>query len=216
MLINFLGMRILTTKDHKKYWTERKIDWKEAYFSTWNHPHRALIIQALKSFRWFSLWEVGVGAGANLARIVHDLKFDKQLGGSDINSDAIEVAQKMFTGGHFHVEASDDLLLSDNSVDVMLTDAHLIYYGPTQIKKVMKEMLRVTRHHIVIFEYHERSFWKRIWIRLTTGYNAYNYKKLLESFGCYNVQIVKMPPEFWPDTGWQKWGHIMIAQIPKQ
>ncbi len=200
-----------TTNNHKKYWKERKIDWTEHYLVTWNHPHRALIIAALKQFNWFSLWEVGCGGGPNLVRITKELP-GHQLGGSDINPDAIELAKKTFVGGRFHCEASDDILLSDDSVDVMLSDAHLIYYGPSMIKKVLSEMVRASRGYLVLCEYHEKSFWKRLWIHWKTGYYAHDYEKLLEEMGCYQIKTIKIPHQFWPDTMWSKVGHIVIAK----
>lgn len=203
-------MRSRTTKQHSSYWKDRKIDWEKSYLATWNHPHRALILRALKSFSWFSLWEVGCGPGANLVRITKELP-GHQLGGGDINADAIELAKKTFIGGRFHVEASDNILLSDNSVDVVLSDAHLIYYGPTKIKKVLTEMIRASRKHIVLCEYHEKSFWKRLLIRFKTGYNAYDYTRVLEGLGCYNIRMLKISKEYWPDTMWGTYGYIIIA-----
>jgi ubiquinone/menaquinone biosynthesis C-methylase UbiE len=202
-----------TTKQHLKYWRDRKIDWGTHYTATWNHPHRMLITMVLKSFPWMSLWEVGCGSGPNLIRLVREGFTDRQLGGSDVNPDAIELASKTFQNGKFHCEPSDDILLSDQSVDVMLSDAHLIYIGPLKIKKVLGEMIRVTRNHIVLCEFHSKYFWKRWWFRLRSGYNAYDYKKLLESLGCYDVQIAKIPKEFWPGTPWEEWGHVITAKI---
>lgn len=204
-------MRSRTTQQHKDYWKNRKIDWAEHYLSTWNHPHRALIVHALKLFNWFSLWEVGMGPGPNLVRITKDIP-DHQLGGSDINSDAIELAKKTFVGGRFHCEESENILLSDNSVDVVLSDAHLIYYGPRKIKKVLKEMIRATRGRLVLCEYNERSFWKRLAIFWKTGYHAHHYVKLLESLGCHSIQLVKIPSRYWPDTMWGRYGYIIIAK----
>lgn len=172
-----------------------------------------MILGALRSFNWFSLWEVGCGPGANLMSIVKMFK-NVQVGGNDINEDAIKLAKETFVGGRFHVESSDDILLSDNSVDVMLSDAHLIYFGPRKVKKVLHEMYRSTRKFIVLFEYHERSFWRRLLIRLQTGYNAYDYRSLLESTGFYSVRVIKMPPQLWPDTNWQRYGHLIIAKKP--
>ena len=200
-----------TTNDHKKYWKERKIDWDAHYLATWNHPHRELIMYALTMFPWVSLWELGCGPGANLVRIVKSFK-NKNLGGSDINEDAIALARKTFVGGRFRVESSEDTLMSENSVDVVLSDAHLIYFGPTKINKVVKEMVRIARNNLVLFELHEPSLLKRIWLRLRRGYNAYDYRKLLESNGCYNVQIIKMPKQYWPGTPWEEYGHIIIAK----
>lgn len=206
-------MRLKTTKSHKRYWKERKIDWNAHYLSTWDHPHRKLIIQALKMFEWFSLWEVGMGPGPNLVKITKELP-GHQLGGSDINEDAIELARKTFTGGRFHCESSENILLSDDSVDVILSDAHLIYYGPAKIKAVLKEMIRSSRAYLVLCEYHEQSLLKRLWIRWKTGYNAHDYKKLLEDLGCYSVRLIKIPKSYWPDTMWGKYGYIIIAKKP--
>lgn len=201
-----------TTNKHKRYWQERKIDWQTSYLDTWNHPHREIILAALNSFRWYSLWEVGCGPGANLVKILKSLP-DRQLGGSDLNADAIALAQKTFAGGKFNVESVEDLLLSDDAVDVVLSDATLIYIGPTKIKKVLHELTRVARNHIVLCEFHSANPFKRWWFRWKTGYNAYNYRKLLEDAGCYNIQMVKIPPEYWPGYPWEKFGYVIIARL---
>ncbi len=204
-------MRAKSTKTHSEYWKNRKIDWAEHYLSTWDHPHRRLIIYALSSFSWFSLWEVGMGPGPNLVKITKDLP-GHQLGGSDINSDAVDLARKTFTGGRFHCEASDNILLSDDSVDVILSDAHLIYYGPFRIKKVLKEMIRASRGRLVLCEYNEKSFWKRLRIWWQTGYYAHDYRRLLEQLGCHAIQMYKIRKEDWPDTMWGKYGYVIIAK----
>lgn len=204
-----------TTNDQKKYWEERKIDWDAHYLATWTHPHRGLITAVLRMFPWVSLWEVGCGPGANLKRIVTELQ-GRQLGGSDVNADAIELAKKTFKGGMFHVEAADDLLLSDGAVDVILSDATLIYTAPKDIDKTLKEMVRATRNNIVLCELHEKSWWKRLRLRWKTGYNAYDYRDKLEKAGCYDIQMFKIPTECWPGTPWEKWGYIITAKIPKK
>lgn len=204
---------IKTTNVHKKYWSGRKIDWDKHYTATWNHPHRTLIMEALRIIPWVSLWEVGCGSGPNLVRIIKEGFQGRQLGGSDINADAIEAAAKTFKGGKFHVEPSDDMLLSDQAVDVILSDAHLIYVGPFKIKKVLSEMVRIGRNNIILCEFHEKSWLKRWMFRLKTGYNAHDYKKLLTDLGCYDIRIVKIPTEFWPGTPWQEWGHIIMAKL---
>jgi ubiquinone/menaquinone biosynthesis C-methylase UbiE len=207
-----MEIRLKTTQQHKKFWSERKIDWEKDYLSTWNHPHRDLIIYALKSFNWYSLWEVGCGPGPNLMRITKDIA-GKQLGGSDINADAIEVAKKTFLHGTFMVGSSEDLLMSDKAVDVVLSDACLIYTGPTKIKKTIKEFTRVARTAIVLCEFHGGSWWERLLFRIKTGYNAYDYRKLLEEAGCYDIKIAKIPESHWSGTPWSKWGHIIMANV---
>lgn len=188
-----------TTKHQTEYWQKRKIDWKEAYQSTVNHPHRALISAILRSIPFTSLWEVGVGGGANLIRILSDHK-GKQLGGSDVSEEAIALCRETFKGGLFHVEAGDNLMMSDHSVDVILSDMCLIYVDPRHIDDYLKEFKRVGRSYIVLCEFDSKSWWKRLVTRITTGYHVYDYYKRLEKLGYYNIQVQKIPTELWPGT----------------
>lgn len=214
-MFNFL------TNNRLKYWKERKIDWKQSYLygvdpvsqqPMWNHPHREIIVQFLKSFPWVSLWEVGCGAGANLVKIIREIP-GRQLGGSDVNEDAIKVARETFVGGRFHVESVEDLMLSDKSADVFLSDATLIYIDPFKIKKAVHEIVRSARNKIIFCEFHSTNFLERWWLRLTTGYNAYNYRKLLEDEGCYDIRIIKIPEAYWQGFPWNKWGYIITANV---
>lgn len=212
-----------TTNRHLKYWKERKIDWEKSYLTgidpetnqpMWNHPHRSFLVAVLKNIPFISLWEVGCGAGANLVKFVKELP-NKQYGGSDPSPDAIAVAQRTLTNGLFHVESGENMLMSDNSVDVILSDACLIYVSPLKIRKYIREMKRIARNHIVLCEFHSHSWLDRWLFRLKRGYNAYNYRKLLESEGFYNIQLYKIPPEFWPGEPWRTWGYVITAKKPK-
>lgn len=215
-----------TTAQHAKWWRDRQIDWDKHYTATWSHTHRALILAALQTVPWVSLWEIGCGSGANFIRIIKELPMTelqkkmgaRQLGGSDVNADAIAACLKVMPKGKFHVESSEDILLTDSAVDVMLSDASLIYIGPMKIRKVLREMIRVGRNNIILCEFNETSLWKRVWLRLKTGYNAYDYKKLLESEGCFDIKVIKIPEEYWPGFPWggkDSFGHIIIANIAK-
>jgi ubiquinone/menaquinone biosynthesis C-methylase UbiE len=187
-----------STNHQTKYWQNRKIDWKEAYQSTVNHPHRKLISSILRTIPFTSLWEVGCGGGANLVRITLDLK-GKQLGGSDVNADAIALCNETFKGGLFHVESGDNLMMSDKSVDVILSDMCLIYVDPLKIDAYLKEFKRVGRSYIVLCEFHSKSWWKRQLARLG-GYHIYDYQKRLEKLGYFNIQVQHIPTELWPGT----------------
>lgn len=186
-----------STNHHKKYWAERKIDWKQSYTSTWNHPHRMLISAVLKGFNWLSLIEVGCGSGANLINIVKVFP-GRQVGGVDVNADAIEQAQKTFNGGFFKVCSGDDIMMSDDSTDVVLTDMALIYVAPKEIEKYLQEIKRIGRHWVIFCEFHSNSWWQRMKLRFTSGYYAYNYDKLLSKAGFYDIIKFKLRPEDWP------------------
>jgi len=192
-----------------------KIDWKTSYLDTWTHPHRKVIIAALRSFGWVSLLEVGCGGGANLAAILKAFT-GKQVGGIDVNEDAIELARKTFNGGVFKVNSADDIMMSDGSVDVVLSDMTMIYVGPTKIMEYLEEMKRVTRGYIVLCEFHSRSWWNRLALKINTGYNAHNYRKLLTKLGFYDIMEYKLREEDWPGGNPQKtFAYIIIAKVSK-
>lgn len=208
------------TKTHLAYWKNRKIDWQESYLKTWNHKHRSVISSALRLFPWISLFEIGVGGGANIVRLVKDFP-GKQIGGIDINKEAIEFCSKTFKGGLFKVGDGKDIMMSDKSVDVVLTDMTLIYISPWEIKKYLKEIERITRSYVVFCEFHSDSLWNRIALKLNTGYYAHNYKKLLQNAGFCDILDYKLTPEDWPETDGtpghepqKTFAHIIIAKVP--
>jgi ubiquinone/menaquinone biosynthesis C-methylase UbiE len=209
-----------TTKNHTDYWANRKINWVDHYAKTWDHPHRQFMIDKLKTMRWVSVIEVGCACGPNLMRIVSQFP-RADVGGVDINADAINTAREWFDQifkgtlrrSWFKVNSGDDIMISDDSTDIILTDMTLIYVGPRKIKKYLAEMKRVTRNHIMLMEFHSRNPLKRLWLKLKSGYNSYDYRKLLEEQGFYNIQVDKLPPELWDNHNPQKdFAYLITAQ----
>lgn len=193
------------TNKHTKYWRERKIDWEKDYLTgVINHPHRQLIINKLAQFQWRSLLEVGMGAGANLV-LINKQWPAAEVGGCDINEDAVRVAAKYLPKARY-MDVGDprDIFLSDKSVDVVMSDACLIYFGKWQVKKALKDMKRVARSHLLLCELHSEK-------KVRSRYNVHNYKKILEELDCYNIEIEKIPKEVWPGTPWEEWGHIIAC-----
>lgn len=204
-----------STKAWAEWWANRKIDWVQSYMN-WDHPHRYMISAALGTFQWGSLFEVGMGAGANLVNILKHHK-GKQLGGCDVAPEAIETAKKHFNDAMLRIGPVNDILLSDDSTDVVLSDMCLIYVGWKDIDNAIEEMKRVGRLRLVLCEFHHNSLWKRLWLKYKTGYNAYDYVKLLERHGMYDIQKYKIPEAYWPGGEPQKtFGYLLIAKIPKR
>lgn len=204
-----------TVAKHKRYWADRKIDWEKDYFwGSITHPHRNLILRVLSRIKFRSVLEIGCGAGANLARIQKAFP-GTEIGGVDINPDAIEAAKKLLPDAAvFEVSSADDLFCSDKSVDVVLTDMCLIYLSGRSMRKALREIVRVTRSYVVFVEFHTESFWKRTGLKLATGYSAPNYKKLLEGQGFYDILIQKFTEGDWPGGDPQKtFGHIITAKL---
>jgi ubiquinone/menaquinone biosynthesis C-methylase UbiE len=214
--MSFLDLdRFRTTKAHKSWWQKRQQDWKFE-LSGWSHPHRQIIVEMLKEVPWLSLIEVGVGSGANLKRILQYFH-DRQLGGADVNENAIEFCKKAFKGGHFFVDSGDRILLSDKSTDVLLSDMTYIYVGPRDIKRYLKEVIRITRSYIIICEFHSTKWWERLWWKIIDGKNIYNWKKLLSKMDFYDIIEYKLTKEDWPESpAHQKYCSVFMAKVPKK
>ena len=196
MVRNFL------TNRHKRYWQKRKIDWEQAYFM--DHPHRDLIVKALKNISFGSILEIGCASGYNLFKIREN--FPRiQIGGIDISEDAIKKAKELIPDADvLEVSSADNLFLSDKSADILLTDMALIYLSPFDINKAIKELKRVARNQIMLVEFHHKNWFKRQVLRLLAGYNAYDYRKLLEKNGFYEIEIYKLTEADWPGGQPQK------------
>ena len=209
-----------TTKDHSKYWRERHINWNDHYTATWTHPHRQTIIDKLKTWKWVSVIEVGCASGPNLIRIIKEFP-RADVGGVDINPDAVATARQVFAeifkgsirSAWFKVNSADNIGISDDATDIVLSDMSLIYVGRKDIKKTLLEMKRITRNRIMLMEFHNTSWWKRLVFKLKTGYNAYSYKELLDELGFHNITVEKLPPELWDNHEPQKtMAHLVTAQ----
>lgn len=225
--MNILGVNRWTTKQHKDYWTNRKIDWDAHYTATWNHPHRQVIVDKLKQWKWISILEVGCASAPNLIKIWGAFP-RADVAGIDINPDAVKTAQDIFDGltrdwfkefkqyrnrPWFKVNSGDNIIISDDATDIIMSDRTLIYVGRRDVKRYLSEMYRVTRNRIVLVEFHNKSWWKRLVCKLKTGYNAYNYKQLLEEVGFHNVEVEKLPAGLWGENDrHEEMNYLITAQ----
>ncbi len=206
-----MGM-LKSTKDHKKYWKNRKINWKESYFDTYNHPHRQMIINLLKRVSFGSILEVGCASGPNLYRISKEFP-GVQVGGVDISKEAIETARVLLPPkAILQVDSADELFFSDKSSDIVLADACLIYLGPTRINKAINEMKRIARKQVILVEFHSENFLERLGIWSASGYFSYNYKKLLTKHGFHSIEMTKIPESVW-GYPWSSWGYVIKAEV---
>lgn len=200
-----------STKQLKAYWENRKINWEQAYFTP-DHPHRQLIIDALRGMKFYSIYEIGCGAGANLFKVLKNFP-GVRVGGVDVNEDAVAAAKKHLPNNALvEHRTKGDIFMNDHSIDVILSDACLIYIDPLRINDTIKEIKRVARNNIVFVELHSSSFWERMKIRWR-GYHAYDYKKLLAKHDFYNIRVEKIPKGLWDGTPWEQHGFIITAKI---
>lgn len=161
-----------------------KRGWAEGYLETVSHPHRQQIVDAVAEFDPLaSVLELGCASGANLIRLRE--RFPAiELIGLDINARAIEVGRKYFSDRgdarvqFFNAQADQLRSMPANSVDVVFTDAVLMFVTPDRVQSVLGEMGRVARKAIILNEYHGAGLVDGLFLG---GRWAYDFVALLQS-----------------------------------
>lgn len=200
-------------RNQSKWWRDRNINWRASYFVP--HAHQKMIAEGVNWDTVGSVVEVGCGAGKNIF-MIKKLFPNVQVGGTDINSDAISEAHDIFeehgmTAELLEVCPADDLFMNDKSADLILTDACLLYVR--DIDKVIREFKRVARQGIMFVELHSKIRPQRAWLWWNTGYRAYDYEKLLRRHGFYDITLRKIPKELWSGQPWESFGFVITAKL---
>jgi ubiquinone/menaquinone biosynthesis C-methylase UbiE len=160
---------------------------------------------------------------------------EAEVRGIDINPMAVQKGNEWFrqegiSNVKLEVGRAQELAqFADKSFDVVFTDAVLIYISPSEIKQVVKEILRISRA-VVLCEWQLFNVWSALLLnayyclRLKSeafkfksaskgffvGHWARDYRILFKEFvPKENICITKLPKEVWDDKGWQKWGAII-------
>ena len=208
------------------YWTNRKLNWGQAYWTP-GHPHRQIFVDMLRTSPPKHILEIGCGAGANLFLLKKAFP-SALIAGCDINPEAIETAKKMFKDYDqeeklgqpkeegpevcFKVGSVEAIPFHGDTFDLVLTDACLIYVGPDKIRRALREIRRVAYEKVMFCEFHSESWWKRTALKITSGYNAYDYEKLLGKYFFKYIRLSKIPKEVWPgEPCWETFGTIATA-----
>jgi len=149
----------------------------------------------LRGLQFDSVLEVGCGAGKNLDKIHKE--FGVNVQGTDINADAVkETIRHLIWAKVGMVESID---YPDKSVDLLLTDACLIYVPLEKIQIAVNEMLRVARKYLVLCEWSGEDKFDGHWI--------YDYKRLFKN---YETKFTKITG--WGGN-WAKYGQIIVVEI---
>ncbi len=220
-----MEQRVLGTRVQEWIWKTRHIykgsNWVKGYCGSIDHPHRQLLIDKVVSYAPFeSVLEIGCNTGPNLF-LLAEMFPEAQLYGMDINSRAIKEGKRWF-----EEMGIKTVLLStgkadrlnkfrDASIDVVFTDAVLIFIGPDRIEKAIEEMKRVARKAIILNEWHRESNSKGgergLWL---DGRWIYDYGLLLvHFFPPDNVRIKKLPTGLWGGGDWEEFGVTIEVSI---
>jgi ubiquinone/menaquinone biosynthesis C-methylase UbiE len=182
----------------RAFWSDRNAGNPEHVETWWNHrlhPSRQIPVETVASLPVQSVLEVGAAVGANLYELGRRRRFD-MLAGTDLNLSMVEEARRRLA--HLpdqpsRVEVADlsALPFPDKSFDATLCLVVLCCVGPRDIKRALREVLRVTRRYVVIADtYEESETASRMGGREdpypNTMYWVRNYPRLLQSVapGC--------------------------------
>jgi len=218
--IKRLADKIFGTKTDELFWKFRHIfdrKWPESYISKESifHPHRKFLIKKISAYFPFeNVLEIGCASGPNLYLLAK--KFPKaKFYGIDISKKAIKTGQNYFQKENIKniflkVGKAEDLKrFQDKGIDIIFTDASLIYIGPDKINLVLKELIRVARNVIILCEQHTdspNSLYKDKWI--------HNYRLL---FGALlpdrNIEVEKIKDNFWGGEDWLRYGAIIKVYL---
>ena len=212
-------------RNFRDYWKNRKINWEQAYWNL-DHPHRKMIVNILKEFEIRAVCEIGCASGANLYLIKKQFP-QATIAGCDLNKDAIDTAKEMFKGMEhypkkdkcldvpdeieFRVGDIKSIPFNGEAYNLVMTDACLIYQGSKEMFRVFRELRRIGYEKFLFCEFHSKSWWRRLILKLTTGYNAYDYEKLLQEHHFKYIKINKIPKEVWSGRPWEEFGHIITC-----
>jgi len=153
----------LGTKVKENEWATRHLregnKWITNTFKGINQPHRKILIEKIEKSKPFTnILEIGSGCSPNLyllAKKNPNINFC----GVDINPLVIKKGNELFKKNklnnvNLYLGKADKLShFLDNSCDVVFTDAVLIYIGPDKIKKIINEMIRITKKKIILVEW---------------------------------------------------------------
>ena len=217
--IKRLMIKVFGTKTDELYWRFRHAfdkSWTKSYISqtSINDAHRRPLIEKISNFAPFeSILEFGCASGPNLYLLAQRFP-ETQLYGIDISEKAIEEGERYFAEsniGNVSLSATSEKSLSnfkDKSIDVVFTDAVLIYFGKDKIEDAIRHLLRIAKKGIVLLELHHwgnKSIYQDNWV--------HNYQNIFEAFiDKEKIKITKLPKNMWGGN-WDEYGHIIEVKL---
>lgn len=210
--------RLLGSRFQEWLWRYRHLVYKprmaETYLGSVDHPHRKAVVEAVASTGApRSILEVGCSSGPNLV-LLAELLPEAALHGIDINRRSVRVGQaylERVAPGRVKLRhgTADDLgAYDDKSMDVVFTDAVMMFVAPDKIRRVLAEMLRVARRGIVLNEYGAEQPPAN---NYDGGRYVYDYATLIGGLAP-TARVTTFPSPF---TGglWDKYGRLITVEL---
>jgi SAM-dependent methyltransferase len=220
--------RFFGTRVDETIWKQRSRSHVQKNLGNVLLPHRAWLIDNILAHLEItskenegqvhtSVLEIGCGCGANL-EVIARRAASLRLVGVDISPASIAVGRERFAelglGGVTLVEGQADNLsvFADASIDVVFTDAMLLYIGPDKIQTCIEEMRRIARRAIILLEMHmdgigSDGFYTR------DGFIR-DYRELCKQLS-NDIKLIRMPTEKRPAGRWPKYGTLIEVTLQR-
>ena len=220
-ILYLLEVHVLGTKLHEWVWKTSVHGCTSATYSdAVEHPHRAYLLEKLSKYYPFdSVLEVGCYSGPNLMLIAEKYP-SVVVHGIDINSKSIDfgrrlIAEKELKNVTLQVSTADDLsLYEDKSIDIVFTDAALLYVGRDKIGDAIGEMVRVAKRAIIFNEWDSSICGKQLGSQWYDLHWIHNYSEQVKLHMVpQNITVSKIPNELWGAGGWQTYGAFIEVEL---
>lgn len=188
--------------------------WAIEYLHSTDHPHREQIVTEISScFPFDSVLEIGCNSGPNLLLLSQKYP-NVSFNGVDINAVAIAAGAQYIKENNIKnislLTGKADVLsfFDDKSVDVVFTDAMLMFIGKDKIIRVINEIGRIARKAIILNEYHSKT-------PLENNYDGgrwvYNYEKLIQE--CFPKAIINLQKSTFIGDAWDTYGTLITVKL---
>lgn len=152
--------RFLGTRLWERKWARRGEKEVRKGFSNADHPHRHWLMEQFDALYPFSsVLEIGCGYGPNVLLLATRFP-DIEVQGFDINPISVRegnawLAERGIKRARLIRGNADELSqFADGAIDVIFTDAVLLYIGLDKIKQVIAGMKRISRKALLLTELH--------------------------------------------------------------
>lgn len=214
-LRGYLERGFMGTIVQELIWKKKKTQSSDGYFGAINHSHRSFLVESIeKKYPYLRVLEIGCNIGSNLLLLARKHP-EVSFYGLDINKEAIDKGREILSK-----EGVNNIYLSvgrldtifkheNNSFDIVISDAVLLYVVPKRIKKVIKEMVRITNKAIIINEWNKND----LSLQMSTYYYGHWIHDYISLFSNYvpleNIERIKINSNIWNDKKWIAFGEII-------
>lgn len=179
------------------------------------HPHRELLASRVARHKPDSILEFGCNSGPNLEVLARRFPTARLIG-IDISARAVEAGRgRLLERGLANVRLEQGSVSSlgafpDRSVDVVFTDAVVLYIGPDLIDRLVAELLRIGAKAVIFNEWHAKGATRGVY---HYAHWLYDYRALVARHDSNaRVTVTKPPPGLWGGAGWETYGAMIDVE----